>query len=161
KPRLEPLGKAEQQVLLRALAKNPDDRYPDCLTFVNALQKAVARELPEETTALPAVPGSPTAADAGQNTIAPAAGAPARETFTSPPAAAGHFDEAAPQKRESSWLKGLLAALVVAALLAFPAWLLLQPSPAQGELTLLPLEPQALRPGQTVTIAVTIQRSRF
>jgi serine/threonine protein kinase len=41
-PDLTPLPKAEQQVLLRALAKKPDRRYPSCSRFVQELQRAVA-----------------------------------------------------------------------------------------------------------------------
>jgi formylglycine-generating enzyme required for sulfatase activity len=40
-PDLNPLGEAEQAVLARALAKNPDDRYPSCRAFVEALRDAV------------------------------------------------------------------------------------------------------------------------
>ena len=39
-PNLDPLEPAEQAVLLRALAKNPDDRYPNCKAFVKALRQA-------------------------------------------------------------------------------------------------------------------------
>jgi len=41
-PDLKPLGEAEQGVLLRALAKDPDQRYPDCRSFVEALGAALA-----------------------------------------------------------------------------------------------------------------------
>ena len=40
-PNLDPLPEAEQQVLARALAKKPDDRYPSCRAFVEALRDAV------------------------------------------------------------------------------------------------------------------------
>ena len=40
-PNLDPLPPAEQAVLLKALAKNPDDRYPSCLAFAKALRAAV------------------------------------------------------------------------------------------------------------------------
>jgi hypothetical protein len=41
-PSLDPLPRAEQEVLLRALAKVPDQRYPSCRDFVRALDQAVA-----------------------------------------------------------------------------------------------------------------------
>jgi formylglycine-generating enzyme required for sulfatase activity len=39
-PPLDPLPRAEQDVLLRALAKNPDQRYPSCKAFAQALEQA-------------------------------------------------------------------------------------------------------------------------
>jgi serine/threonine protein kinase len=41
KPNLDPLPKAEQEVLRKALSKDPDARYPSCLAFVEALEAAV------------------------------------------------------------------------------------------------------------------------
>src|SRR5262249_34792585 len=83
-PSLDPLGQEEQRVLLKALSKNPEERYPDCLSFVHALGRGVAREMPAESVALPATPGSPTATDSGMHTIVPGQGA--REVFTPPSA---------------------------------------------------------------------------
>jgi len=40
-PDLEPLSKAEQQVLLKALAKEPTDRFATCMEFWRALRDAV------------------------------------------------------------------------------------------------------------------------
>jgi serine/threonine protein kinase len=40
-PDLDPLPKAEQAVLLKALAKKPEDRFPTCLEFAKALRAAV------------------------------------------------------------------------------------------------------------------------
>ena len=40
-PDLAPLSPAEQQVLLKALAKNPGGRYPNCAAFAKALRSAV------------------------------------------------------------------------------------------------------------------------
>jgi serine/threonine-protein kinase len=42
-PDLEPLPQAERQVLRQALAKDPGQRYPDCRTFVEELDRALAR----------------------------------------------------------------------------------------------------------------------
>ena len=50
-PDLAPLPEAEQQVLLKALAKKPEDRYPTCLAFVKALAQAAGLA--------PAVGGTP------------------------------------------------------------------------------------------------------
>jgi hypothetical protein len=40
-PNLEPLPEAEKAVLLKALAKKPDERYPSCVAFVEALEAAL------------------------------------------------------------------------------------------------------------------------
>jgi hypothetical protein len=45
-PKLDPLPDAEQQVLKKALAKDPKERYPTCLEFVQALDKALAPPAP-------------------------------------------------------------------------------------------------------------------
>jgi hypothetical protein len=41
-PDLAPLPAAEQRVLLKALAKKPEDRFPSCKAFTDALREAVA-----------------------------------------------------------------------------------------------------------------------
>jgi serine/threonine protein kinase len=41
-PNLQGIPRAEQQVLLRALAKEPDERFPTCSDFVRALRQAAA-----------------------------------------------------------------------------------------------------------------------
>lgn len=41
KPDLNPLPKAEQRVLQKALAKRHEDRYPSCVEFVKALEQAI------------------------------------------------------------------------------------------------------------------------
>jgi hypothetical protein len=43
-PRLDPLSAAEQEVLLRALAKEPEARFDSCLEFAHALGKALEIE---------------------------------------------------------------------------------------------------------------------
>jgi hypothetical protein len=44
-PELKPLSEAEQQVILRGLAKNAHNRFPSCMAFVEALEDALAPEL--------------------------------------------------------------------------------------------------------------------
>lgn len=40
-PKLDPLSPAEQQVILKALSKKPEERYPTCAAFVKALRAVV------------------------------------------------------------------------------------------------------------------------
>jgi hypothetical protein len=41
-PNLDPLPEGEKRIVLRALAKDPDQRYPDCVTFIDALKAEFA-----------------------------------------------------------------------------------------------------------------------
>ncbi|MCC6417195.1 MAG: protein kinase [Gemmataceae bacterium] len=66
-PDLSPLDESERRALLRALAKTPDRRYPNCTAFVRALTKAILQPtLPEPEPAPPVVrPAPPGARPAG------------------------------------------------------------------------------------------------
>jgi serine/threonine protein kinase len=44
-PNLDPLPQAEQQVLLRALAKKAEDRFATCLEFIQALEEALGPQV--------------------------------------------------------------------------------------------------------------------
>lgn len=46
KPKLDPLPAEEQKVLMKALAKNPDHRYPSCRAFADDLIRAAMKSLP-------------------------------------------------------------------------------------------------------------------
>jgi hypothetical protein len=47
KPDLSGVAEAEQEVLRRALAKTPDQRFPTCVAFVHALKEALTPAKPE------------------------------------------------------------------------------------------------------------------
>jgi serine/threonine protein kinase len=51
KPKLDPLPAEEQKVLLKALAKNPEHRYPSCMAFAEDLTRAVVKSLPADSLA--------------------------------------------------------------------------------------------------------------
>jgi hypothetical protein len=178
-PNLDPLGADEQRVLLRALAKNPDDRYSNCMTFVRALEKAVAGELPAQAGSLPAAPQTPTAGDHDRYTVVPGqgtkpaswrvgaehlkggttAGPSGKETLA--PAASPTMAGADSDRKPGSNITTVLAACLVLLLLAVPAWIIFGPTWDTGDLTLLPLEPAAVRAGEAVTVPITIKRDNF
>jgi serine/threonine protein kinase len=78
-PVLDPLPREEQAVLRRALAKKPEERFPSCGMFAQALYLAVVetKELPRSSL------GSP------RTGVPPAAAAPALPRTVTPPLPAG------------------------------------------------------------------------
>ncbi len=58
-PDLAPLPEVEKKVLLRALAKEPADRYPNCAEFARDLEKALLPELGGAATVRPEPTRSP------------------------------------------------------------------------------------------------------
>src|SRR5258708_25160230 len=47
-PDLAPLSPAEQQVILRAVSKKPEERFPTCCGFVRSLEDALGGEIADE-----------------------------------------------------------------------------------------------------------------
>lgn len=66
-PKLDPIPAAEQQVLLRALAKDPEQRFPSCLDFARALRPAALAAPPQSGEAWPATAVGPVT---GGNSVA-------------------------------------------------------------------------------------------
>jgi hypothetical protein len=84
-PDLNPLSEPEQEVLKKSLSKDPTQRYPSCLAFVQALERAVSPELTGlasgprwdsggKTTAGSQRQGTPPAGGASYDTMVQAAG---------------------------------------------------------------------------------------
>jgi hypothetical protein len=67
KPNLDPLPQAEQEVLFKALAKEPKERYPNCQAFIKALRDAQRRD----SRVMPTVPASRIAPSAIAETAIP------------------------------------------------------------------------------------------
>jgi serine/threonine protein kinase len=69
-PNLGPLPRAEQPVLLRALAKDPAGRYPSCRAFADALHAALgqtsARPVAVPPPPAPVIPAAPVASEVGK-----------------------------------------------------------------------------------------------
>ncbi len=95
KPNLDSLPPEDRDQIARALAKNPDDRFPTCMELVNALQRRepAATSSPERRSSVRTVPPSPTAEPANEpastTTLAPP---PRYKSQTTSPTAAGSSD---------------------------------------------------------------------
>ena len=63
-PRISGIGEAENAVLQKVLAKRPEDRYPSCRAFVDALRRSYEEEHPASSVV--SVPAKPTAEDGSQ-----------------------------------------------------------------------------------------------
>ncbi len=150
-PELEPLPAPEQQVLLKALAKKSQERYPSCVAFVQALELAVMPPPP---------PPSPRA------TLRQV-----RKGLTVRSTLDGKLDEAALEEQETPevealadrggtvsrrrWL-GWLLVPVVLALLGGGIWFWI--TPPVPALVLEALPPVVVATGETQTFTVRIRR---
>ncbi len=63
-PRISGIGEAENAVLQKVLAKKPEDRYPSCRAFVDALRRSCEEDHPASPVV--SVPAKPTAEDGSQ-----------------------------------------------------------------------------------------------
>ncbi|MCI0459725.1 MAG: serine/threonine protein kinase, partial [Gemmataceae bacterium] len=151
-PDLAPLPEAEQQVILKGLAKEPEQRYPNCLEFARALEQALTPERGRSSGLAPdtRIGGSTAAPSTASSQVSdrdlatattthvptpkprPGAYATAQAMPTLPPA--GRDQPAQPAGSPKSGrgrrvaLLGLVLLPVVAAL-AYAGWLKWQPSP--------------------------------
>jgi hypothetical protein len=77
-PDLSPLPEAEQRVLLKALSKDPEQRYLNCLTWVRDLEAALAEEVPRPAVRAVGPPQAPPVPppDAGPAPLTRTAAAP-------------------------------------------------------------------------------------
>lgn len=107
-PGLEPLGPAEQKVMLRALSKDPEGRYASCVEFVHDLHRALTQDGTVQETVGPA---SATAGSA-PSTLTPV-GSIARTTA-----------EPGTDVRQRPWVTAIASALVGAGILGVIAWVL-------------------------------------
>jgi Flp pilus assembly protein TadD len=116
-PNLPP---ALEQVLLKALAKKPDDRYSTASQLVAAVEQAVARTVgvpPAEAAVKPTPPPKPGAAPGDARTVAvEPAQAPTKRPGTAPgPAADAKPTPGVGRRRRRLLLLGALAVLIVVA----------------------------------------------
>jgi serine/threonine protein kinase len=153
-PDLAPLDDKVQQVLLRALAKDPEKRFPSCLAFVEALAKA--DPLPESL-----APQSPVPLDFQDalGTISPGKDVTPSwrrgdsKTKIDTPAAA-----TLPAKSRSRLPLVLCVALVLGALLAWP---LVRPYVLPAKITLEALPPLKINAGEAASFQVQLQRENL
>jgi serine/threonine protein kinase/formylglycine-generating enzyme required for sulfatase activity len=156
KPELAPLPEAEQEVLLRALAKDPAQRYASCREFVRALEQAVAPELRKTNPELflPLPESAPSSAAelfstlSGESRNVPSWRSGATVPL-SPPAAAGPWRRLA-----------LAAGLGVLLLGAVAVWVLFRRE-ASPPFTLTRPVPATVRPSRAQQVNIQVQRHQF
>jgi formylglycine-generating enzyme required for sulfatase activity len=166
-PNLEGLPAAEQQVVCKALAKKPEERYPSCLDFVRTLE-AARTPAPGLQTGRPVTPawrrpdaqggddlGTVRAGKGGTDVDVPTFVESARRQSTAEmPVPAG----AASRRRGLGW--GLLVAALVAAGVA--VWKGPELFTQDNGLTVNPPEPVRIwAGGEPVTVVLNVSRSDF
>jgi serine/threonine protein kinase/formylglycine-generating enzyme required for sulfatase activity len=167
-PDLAPLDEAEQQVLLRALAKTPEERYPNCQEFVEHLKEAVAPELRAKSEAVraPVPPRHKTPSDEttveqsllpGEQRLPRPATTPSRTMVQLPsqPQAQWHTQPPAPSGGGVPWL---LVVLVLLPLLAVGAWLLWPQPVGPGAFQLDEPAKLVLQAGQKGQVTLFLRR---
>ncbi len=175
-PALDPMPEAERQVVLQALAKAPEHRFPTCVDFARALERLVRTG--DSRTQGPSPMGTQQgfapseAATAGDEesvgTRALPSLAPNREPEWIAAAGARSTSQTAPlppvvrrPSRRRLW-GGFLAFLAVTVLAggSFVVWLTFfggRPD-APASLTLIPPGPLALHPGEKQTVRFHVER---
>jgi serine/threonine protein kinase len=161
RPNLEGLPDAEQQVLRKALAKDPAERYPNCVAFVEAIERAVEsvptpsgmrrrKVVPPPT---PSRSGDVGTVVAGDTPTEPPAGS---VSSTATPGRVGPGWKGSQVRRGPAWvLVGVCAAL----LLALTAWKVLWPT--LGSFQIAAPAPVTLKAGSSATVHVRVERSGF
>jgi Protein kinase domain len=117
KPDLGTLPAGEQQVILKAMAKDPNERFPNCLAFVQALKDAQRRASRVVPTVRPSAPVLPPVAETQRPAQTEAAAAPVKQPVP-------QWKQAAPMAKKGSpawltWVLLLTLAMVTAVLFTF------------------------------------------
>src|SRR5581483_11860785 len=148
-PDLAGLPEKEKAVLLKALAKEPADRYPTCQAFVQALERALdVTPLPSTGSGRGLAVGLE-ASDADESSVSMPGAGPA---WRQPPAPA--------RTSPGVWLVSLMGAIVLAVGLAAVLRYFLWPPAAPEPSLSLDLEKRALTltSGGTESLVVRLQR---
>jgi serine/threonine protein kinase len=165
KANLDPMPQAEQQVVRKALSKEPADRYSTCLAFVQALERALedlpardhprppsrrkasksAGDLRQATDLGTMIPGDTPIEDPGPLTTSDTE----RERSTP-----GWRPPSGPRR-----LPWVVIGIGCALLVGLAGWKLF--APRLGGFNLDSLEPATVRTGQSATISLWVQRRHF
>jgi serine/threonine protein kinase len=156
-PDLAPLAQPEQEVVLRALAKDPSKRFPDCMEFANALHEAVGHELGVSKTEFSTASmrqGSISGVPSGSRQSTDALGTVGRSPLPARPGTSGGPTEKigwrAPEKQSSRrTVFGVIVLLALIAGGAFYFWRQSQEKPISPE----PLPPDAVAAPDATLIA--------
>src|SRR5262249_22772169 len=160
------LPDVEQRVLRKALAKDPVDRFPNCLAFVQALEEVVepaavlqqssASARRRRSTIHRGLPLQPTDVCTMARHDTPTEPPTRVEDDTQPPPAKPTWRQQPAPARKTSWT---LVAVGCAVLLGLLGWILVLQF--LGDYQLEPPEPVLLKAGHSNTVNVRVQRSRF
>lgn len=157
-PNLDPLGPEEQQVLLRALARNPEARFSTCMAFVEALEKATA-PAPPISTLMPVADNAPsTATSAAPATLVGGSLRPSWRPLDTQQPVGGTTQIAPPP---FIWFRKALTTAAILVLIAFAVWPVFRSVFVPGRLVLDPLEPVTIHVGEFEDVKVRIQRDNF
>jgi serine/threonine protein kinase/formylglycine-generating enzyme required for sulfatase activity len=174
---LAPLGPAEQQVLRKALSKDPEQRYASCTEWVQALEKALAPELapaapppepavaPQEEPAAASGPG-PWASLGSVPTRPPGSAARGSRSGTqSSPVTPAWRDRPAGRSRRPFLVLALVLVLGFVGAVLFGAYGLLRgrsvEPPPESAFAVEALPPLLLGTGQQKDLTVRLRRQNF
>jgi len=173
-PDLDPLPAAEQAVVLKALAKDPDQRYGSCMEFVDALEVALASELRRTAPNLSAVDVGQTppsrqfsGVDTALATLIPGQLQPtnlsqpgfSQTAPMAPGQVSAEWKTAAPQRRSQIPLLVLLIVLV--ALAGFLGWRILNPPTEPPRPFELDRASLTLKAGEASTVNIPVKRNSY
>jgi serine/threonine protein kinase len=170
-PDLSPLPESEQQVLRKALAKDPLDRYESCREFAEALEQALLADSGQAGTGLtptaPLLLSPPATAEledfrfSETKVHAPIPTPPGPQAPDEPTPVVPAVPRRVGSKRNVAWTAVLSGTIVVGLALMLVQYWRENMGEATGSITLVSPPQVSLRAGERKTITLQIQRDRF
>jgi serine/threonine protein kinase len=154
-PNLTPLGEAEQQVLLKALQKDPRQRFGSCVEFISGIEEALADEIAPRGRSTSMLPVRPTVT-ATEETGTDVVGTLAPQTRPSRLPGSTTAIQAAswkPQRSRAPWIALIVLLSAGTGGLGYWLWQQHGPQPAPAPVTTAPsveLPPHCVADGEAV-----------